>query len=239
MRKFFIMLSMCILTATAFAADIIITRDSRSISAKIEKIGLDVIEYRMADNLNGPLHTIALSDVASVVYENGTVQAFDNKKQPMQQNTSNNIGGKQLYFYDNSPLIEEGGEIYQNGILLKEEEWVKILEEYCPEAHAHYVGFDLMEEMGDYMFWFGVGLMGSGALWWGLGEEVLYNSSWISTGKGMFWGGVGLTCVGLPLALVGFFQKDKCIELYNSKCVEGLTYNLTAGQNGIGLALKF
>ncbi len=79
MQKTLFILFAVMFSAAIMADDIIITKDAQRINAKIEEIGLDVLKYRRSDNLNGPLYTISKNDVASVVYENGSVEVFETK----------------------------------------------------------------------------------------------------------------------------------------------------------------
>ncbi len=77
MKKVLMLLLAVCISATMLAADIIVTKDSQRINAKIEEVGLDVVRYRRSDNLTGPIYSIAKSDIQSITYENGYVETFN------------------------------------------------------------------------------------------------------------------------------------------------------------------
>lgn len=55
--------------------------------------------------------------------------------------------------------------------------------------------------------------------------------------------GSGLTVASIPVLCVGYVKRDNAYKVYNEKCsspsIQKLSLNLTAGQNGLGLALNF
>ena len=69
------------------AQDIIITKDSKRIDAKIEEVSDEQIKYRNQDNLSGPLFVMSTNEIQSVLYQNGDVQIFEPaiKKQKVQK----------------------------------------------------------------------------------------------------------------------------------------------------------
>jgi hypothetical protein len=68
----------CILLAISNinAADIIVTRKSEKISAKILEVAKDQIKYKKVSNINGPTFIISTSDIQTILYDNGEVQIF-------------------------------------------------------------------------------------------------------------------------------------------------------------------
>ncbi len=67
-------------------------------------------------------------------------------------------------------------------------------------------------------------------------SDGLFISSWIVSGIGE-----GCLVTSIPLLCVGYKKRDtSALETFNRKCAEpAITYNLTAGQNGLGLAINF
>ena len=62
-----------ILTSTCLVAqDVIIMKNGDEIKSKVTEIGINEIKYKKFDNLNGPVITVAKSDVFMIKYENGT-----------------------------------------------------------------------------------------------------------------------------------------------------------------------
>ena len=79
---------LCLLFNVALTAqDIIVTKDSKRIDAKIEEVSDEQIKYRKQDNLSGPLFVMSTNEIHSVLYQNGEVQIFETakKKQKVQK----------------------------------------------------------------------------------------------------------------------------------------------------------
>jgi hypothetical protein len=77
-RKIF--LSVCLLTlcwGVCFAQDVIVTRDAKIINARITEVSSDSVKYKNLDNLDGPTYTLPKSQIASILYQNGTADATD------------------------------------------------------------------------------------------------------------------------------------------------------------------
>lgn len=73
--KFTILFAM--FCATIMAQDVIITKESLRIDAKIEEVSAEQIKYRKANNPNGPLFIMPTNEIQAVMYENGDVQIFE------------------------------------------------------------------------------------------------------------------------------------------------------------------
>lgn len=75
LRNLFFCLLFC---ATAAAAQDIITKtDGSKVEAKVEEITDTSVRYRKASNPTGPLYSIPLTSVQTIVYENGSVDNFN------------------------------------------------------------------------------------------------------------------------------------------------------------------
>ena len=79
MKRRFLLLLMSALCVPLFAWDVIITREGGKIEGKIEEVSEKLIKYHKASNPDGPLFVIELKEIATVIYENGDVQAFEEK----------------------------------------------------------------------------------------------------------------------------------------------------------------
>ena len=73
-RTFILCLLCCV--ASAFAKDVITKTDGTKFDAKVEEITETVIKYRKVSNPTGPVYTIPISSVATVLYENGDMDCF-------------------------------------------------------------------------------------------------------------------------------------------------------------------
>ncbi len=64
--------------------------------------------------------------------------------------------------------------------------------------------------------------------------------------RAAFWSMFGIGCASfvasIPLISVGYAKRNQSIETYNLQCAPkepAVTYSLTAGQNGLGIAINF
>ena len=72
----------------AAAQDIIQKHTGEKIEAVIVDISPGVIKYRKYDQQQGPVFSIAREQVAQIIYENGKIHTFDQKKTPEKLNVS-------------------------------------------------------------------------------------------------------------------------------------------------------
>ena len=66
--------------------DVIITKKAEKIMAKITEIDIDVVKYKRYDYQEGPTYTIKKSDIASIIYQNGKVEVFEQSKEEVKNN---------------------------------------------------------------------------------------------------------------------------------------------------------
>ena len=72
-----------------FAQDIIVTKQSEKIEAKITDVEQDCIKYKKFNYQEGPTYTIKKSEIASIIYQNGDVETFfESSTQPQSNNES-------------------------------------------------------------------------------------------------------------------------------------------------------
>lgn len=71
-------LILCLLccVASALAKDVITKTDGTKLDVKVEEITETVVKYRKASNPTGPIYTIPLTSVATILYENGDSDTF-------------------------------------------------------------------------------------------------------------------------------------------------------------------
>lgn len=77
MRIHALIICMLICVASAFAKDVITKTDGTKLDAKVEEITETVIKFRKAANPIGPVYTIPISLVATILYENGDIDTFN------------------------------------------------------------------------------------------------------------------------------------------------------------------
>lgn len=72
---FFVLCCLCGMEALR-AQDVIITRQSERIDAKIVEVSESEIKYKKQNNIDGPTFVISTGNVSSVIFSNGDVQSF-------------------------------------------------------------------------------------------------------------------------------------------------------------------
>ena len=128
----------------------------------------------------------------------------------------------------------------------KEYEW--FLFNNCPEAYS-------LHKLGKQMTTAGWCLLGGGVLLTATAGALIaitnynkYNFDYYEerTMKNLGYAlvVVGPACIvsGIPVLTIGYIKKNKAYKVYNKTCASytnPLTFNLTAGPNGLGIAMNF
>ena len=66
-------------TLAAQAQDVIYKKDKTKIDGKVLEIGTDDVKYKPTANPDGPVYTIDKSEIATIVFQNGTFEVFSDK----------------------------------------------------------------------------------------------------------------------------------------------------------------
>ncbi|MFZ6024459.1 MAG: hypothetical protein ACOYVG_08415 [Bacteroidota bacterium] len=76
MKQLITMLMIVLSAFVSNAQDVITLKSGETINAQVSEVGINEIKYYKIDNLKGPLYVAAKSDVALVVYKNGSKDVF-------------------------------------------------------------------------------------------------------------------------------------------------------------------
>ena len=229
-------LSMLFCATAASAQDVITKTDGSKLEAKVEEITESVVRYRKASNPNGPVYTIPLTSIVTIVYENGSVDNF-NATSASQTEPSDD----ELKRYAEVQNIATASAM-NDSQLLKLADPSMTAEKLRKKAKlnriigwaggvflvaAGIVAYNIMADGGNYHF----------------GTQVAIAGGVIGVG----W------CVGLNLRANYLIRRAKDMEMYSSAIIENEMYrfgdkSLTAGVNvmgnrmtrtqGIGLSLS-
>lgn len=92
MKKFlsFVIFSILACFATN-ALDIIVTKDSERIDAKIIEVTDTEVSYKRTDYKEGPTFVLKTSDISSIIYSNGAVQTFASQNEIVRGGGENQI----------------------------------------------------------------------------------------------------------------------------------------------------
>lgn len=247
MKRIINLLMFCLLFSQAcLAQDIIITRDSKRIDAKVEEITDTEVKYHRQDNLNGPIFVIKTSQVSSIVFANGEVQTFEleeGKENTVQQSEEE---GKRVVFASGRTVIYQSGKkmeyrdgaFYYGGMRLGDDEYASFLEQICPDAYNKYQTRIGWEVIGD-IFLYG----GSSAVGWGLGGLIFDSeSSGITSDLSFIVWGVVFQLASIPFYVAETACKSKSTDIFNDRCSVpqrrqplSLSFNMTPVSAGITL----
>ncbi len=248
MKRVLLLLFVVSMAVIAFAADVIITKDSPQINAKIEEIGLETVTYRLSDNPNGTLYTLAKTDILTILYENGSVETFQQKQESQSGYGQMPVPNYGEYGYNQfvnpKHIVRSGHTFSKNGVTLSRREYENLLQNTCPEAFQQYKKGKTLTNTG----W--VLLAGGPIIATAIGIPVFFAgigpNTWKDNDMGAVGGGIALITIGgaatvasIPLLCVGYSKRHRSVDMYNSMCTPTITYNITTGQNSIGLAIHF
>ena len=128
MKRLFI--SLLAVTATLFvsAQDVIFLGANDSIVAKVISVGINEITYQKWTNLEGPVYSMPIDQIAAIRYSNGTYDFFNIKPAPVAQTTSSTTS------------VIRSGNTYMYGDLVMGksafENWLQ--ENNCPVAYQQF-----------------------------------------------------------------------------------------------------
>ena len=265
MKRILLSLLLAVVFLPLWAGDIIVTTSSERIDAKIVEVSETEIKYKRQDNLNGPTFVLSTSKIATIIYANGSVQAFEQKKQ---QPTTTTYGGGAINTSHNSDyrpgMIEKKGDYYWLGdTRMDEEQYFAYIQKNCEAAWDSYNKGCRLWRAGWGLFGAGAGLLSAGIITAACSSIGVYTYTYnVNTGKTLssnydtyfnqdVWtAGVVFCAVGsasmagsVPLLVIGGIKRNNSHEVYNEECAPkntaSISLNLQASQNGLGLALKF
>ena len=146
---------------------------------------------------------------------------------------------------DNTYIITRNNGKYQ----YKEQEidrlTYKELLETCPKAYDYYKKGEKLSTAGWVLMGIGPASIIGGAMMMVTGPTNYGSnepSAVAATGIALMIVGSVSTCVSIPLLSIGYYRQNNAYQIYNSKCTSSrsvLSFNLTAGQNGLGIAMNF
>lgn len=98
MKKIAILATLLLATLQMLhAQDVIITRQSERIDAKILEVSESEIRYKKQNNPDGPTFVLSTAKVASILYANGEVQTFEAQKRVAEDNDVQKNSSQKLY----------------------------------------------------------------------------------------------------------------------------------------------
>lgn len=135
------------------------------------------------------------------------------------------------------------------GNTMSKKDYENFLKNNCPEAFSQYHNGKKLIGAGWGLFGAGLVVTAGGGALFALyaiaeGDKSFPNLSVFEIiGPVVMGVGGAMTLASIPVLGVGYNKQKKSVKTYNNKCassdIQPLALNLTAGQNGLGLALQF
>lgn len=218
MKNFIMLLLPLTLPVMAYSQDIIITKKTEKIEAKIVEVSSNEIKYKKLNNLEGPTFILSSSEIVTVIYENGEVQVFEDSPLPKNIEQATIVADKHI--------IRSGNSYFLGGVTMRGNTYKEFLNKNCLAAYKEYKKGENMANWGWALLGVGLGL-DIGFSWW-----LPY--VWVPA----------LACeiACIPTLIVGYNKMHKSAEIYNSSCVKQQPqayWSVNASQNGLGLAFNF
>ena len=252
---FFAALCCAMLFQTLNAQDIIFTKQSTRIDAKILEVSATEVRYKKTSNPDGPTFVMSTSEISSILYANGEVQHISEMQQPLTQPQNDNKSTKNgsfVLYQKSSAIVSEESYPYEISGLEKMIGTVKY-EEY-KAAQKHF-------KRGDWAVSFGWVDMFTGGLliFWSMAKGDFINQFFpgIEDYRHHFLSVGGLLLVASDVLLpVGYIVKgvnagriSRIAEGYNATHNKGTELSLSMSPTlmnnhgqiapGVGLTLRF
>ena len=253
MKKLLVLAFAVLCAISAIAADnvdILIKTNSEKIEAIIQEVSDTEVKYKKASNPNGPTYIVKLSELATIVYANGDVQAIEQKAeaapQPAAQQPQPYYDGNNRYNYNNGynyaafdakngPMKHlEKDRFVIEGMLLEGKSLNLFLQENCPIAYEYHKKWRNCEIAGWSIFGAGLGLFIIG-----VGSSAGTNGPVAIIAPVL--GAVVLSSI--PLIACGDVNRKRTAEVFNAHCDKPQAFrpelHLQSSSDGLGLALHF
>ncbi len=137
MKRFIVLFFSVLCVSFAFCNDIIVTKSSKRIEAKITEIGEKEIKYKTINNLDGPLYVLSTSEIVTILLENGAVKLYNDDEAQL-DNLSELIDNQEV-----TPRIERTGSSYalyegDRITIMNKADFPSFAQQHCPAAYQHF-----------------------------------------------------------------------------------------------------
>ena len=224
-RKIFV--TAVILSAMSFwlsAQDVIVTKDSRKIRAKVTEVNVNDVKYKAFTNQDGPTYTIPKSDIVSILYQNGDEETFVRASSPSRAKPSDT--------FSQPPLTYRNG-VRLEGVRLKPNDVRMVMEEDPDALYTYNKG----RKLGSIAF----GLSYAGGAMIGVNLGLLI-ADYDPIPVLYALGGTSIV-TGLVLAFIADGKIKQSVSIYNSgqRRYSAVPYQINFGltQTGVGFTMNF
>ena len=251
-----------VFTCACFAQDVIVTKDSKKIDAKVTEVNAGDIKYKRFDNPDGPTYTLSKSDIVTIVYQNGQVETFESASGTSEQALTQKTEKTPVQTSEQTPVqtsahatAQTPVQAYNSGVTqksgdLSDAELRQRMAVNAPALYNKYKSASTMRNAG-----MGMTLGGVAAIIIGIAtadKETIQDGAYTQVnlsgpGAGIFAIGIVSSIVGTPLWIIGGAKKKNTRNAY----IRDFGYSfqapvhpspylqLHAATNRLGLALVF
>jgi len=222
---------------TAFSQDVIVTKSSEQIRAKIIEVTDDAVSYKKYHDQEGATFVLKKDKIKIISWENGNVDEYE-QNPPTEEISPVKEG-------NNLPFIKKRGSTFylDNGEVYSAEQLKDFL------IGNNLTPTWLRYEKGSNLLLTGWALIGVGATMYAVGLMSMSNQNFDNILPSVLLGcGGGLAVyVGMPIAIVGSVKRNRTINEYNSiyggrpspQYSQDVTFKAGLTGNGLGFTLNF
>ena len=168
-----------------------------------------------------------------------TLFGRDNNKSVKATSNKNGHSTPSTVKTDKSDIVKISNNLYSyNGKSLDKNEYEALIRNSCPQAYKQYRLGKSLKIAGWTCFATGLSAIGVGISVIFIGS---HDSGMIAAGATLCGLGSGATAASVPLLAVGYVKQNRSVDTYNVQCKSSnpISFNLTTGQNGLGIAMNF
>ena len=227
-----------VFVSASFAQDIIVTRDSKRINAKVTEVNIDNIRYKNFDNPDGPVYTMLKSDIVTILYQNGQLETFVTESQGASKSEKPVVSEKPAK-YEKSAISEKPSPEYFYYFENNPAPLLAEMEKNNTELYMKYMFGEKNARIGNIFFWSGITISAFGTVFISLdnyGDTLIPGSIILSAGQ-------VLIGIGIPPKVIGNGQKKGAIRNYCDQQYSAMPakphFQFNLYGNRVGLAYVF
>lgn len=225
------------------AQDIIVTKSSSSIKAKVTEVSDEAIRYFEYDKQTGPVFIIKTDAVSSIVFENGSVKLFETAAKHEEPRV--------VYIERDENIVDPSVqlvEIDKNTYMIGDKkmttaETADFLSKNSPAAFNEFAAGLHKKKVGVALLGSGIAVSACGIVFLSIGYGAGYQGFSVA-GYMCDVAGTGLWAASIPMLVRGGYNKTHAVEIYNAQCAVrqqksdvGLNFNVAP--TAVGLTLSF
>ncbi|MDR0796751.1 MAG: hypothetical protein LBE79_12015 [Tannerella sp.] len=255
-RQFLLSVCFIAFACASFSQDLIVTKDSKKIEAKVTEINVDNVKYKVFTNQDGPVYTLPKSSIQTIVFQNGQVETFeDQTTSTSATRTPSNFAGaqptpatqptqprSQTTTSPAAPAQQRTQVGYSGARRLSTAETLAEMQINYPALFSQYNAGRRMKSAGWTLTGLGIGALVLGTAVGVAGQEN-YDVEQEEAGAIIAATGVILVATGIPILAVGAGKRRRALKAFNNQYYAteqpASRFQINLHPNSIGLAYVF